>query len=143
MRKITFGLTAGCLAAAVGVATLPKQALADDVRVPIKPAVYQTDDSSASGAQFQTVRWGGGGWRGGYGGWRGGGYRGYGWGGGYRGYGWGGGYRGWGGYYRPYYGGYGGFYRPYYGGSYGYGYGYPAYSYGYGYPGYGYGVGIW
>jgi len=104
-------------------------------------------DEATGDSDTELVRWGYGGYRGGYhGGYRGGYYGGYrggyysGYRGGYYGYG---GYRG---YYRPYYGGYGGYrnyyggyYRPYYGGYYGGGYiSYPSYYYPsyYSYPAY-------
>jgi hypothetical protein len=135
-------------------------AKADEIRVPVKTAIYRVeqpdpdeqattepsaddeDDSQATGTDMKIdlVRWGrrwGGGWGGGWG------YRRFGWGGGYRRFGWGGGfgYRrfGWGGGwgYRRF--AYRRFYRPYmygfgmggYGGFGGYGYG------GGGYGGYG------
>jgi hypothetical protein len=132
-RRAKIGMAVAGAAFIAALTTACTQASADDARLTVTPAVYQTGDSSQS-AQIQLVRHG---WGGGYRGW-GGGYRGYGGWGGYRGY------------------GYGGFYRPYYrpfigigiGPRYGYGFGYggygPGYGYGYGYGGYPvYGYGIW
>jgi hypothetical protein len=129
--RATIGFAVASLAIFAASAMAPAPASADDARLTVAPAVYQTDDSGSAPFAIELVR---------HGGYYGGGW---GWGGGYRGYGWGG---PWGGVYRPYYrprfyGAYGGFGYP----AYGYGYGYPAYgypAYGYGYPAYGYGPGI-
>jgi len=137
-KRAAIGLAAASLAIVVASATARDTASADDARLTVTPAIYQTDNSGSTPFATELVRYHG------YG-------RGWGWGGGYRGYGWGGGYGGWG--YRP-------FYRPRFYGMYGgfgypaYGYGYPAYGYGYGYgyPAYGYrgygygpivGLGVW
>jgi hypothetical protein len=119
-RRATIGMAIAGAALVAAFTTASQRASADDARLTVTPAVYQTGDSTQS-AQIQLVRHG---WGGGYRGW-GGGYRG-GW-GGYGGYGYGGGF------YRPYY-------RPYIGIGIGprYGFGYGGYGYG-GYPAYGYG----